>query len=80
MDDSQFLAAVLNTAYRRRSKPQPDDDTVPVNMNAEELRRYQLGRMLHAALNPVEAEPTWRALFKRSAEQLGHTDDERAPQ
>lgn len=80
MDDSQFLAAVLNTSYRRPSAPQPDDDTVPVNMNAEELRRYQLGRMLHAALNPAEAEPTWHALFKRSAKQLGHTDDERAPQ
>ena len=80
MDNSQFLAAVINSRYRRPSAPQPDDDTVPVNMNADELRRYQLGRMLHQALNPAEAEPTWHALFKRSTEQLGHTDEERAPQ
>ena len=80
MDSSSFITAVLNTGYRRRSKPQPDDDTVPANLSAEELRRYQLGRMLHQALNPAEAEPTWHVLFKRStaltAEPRGTTDEQ----
>ena len=61
-DDSgrEFVAAVVDSRYRRQRTPQPD--TVPANV-ADELRR-----MLHEAMNPVDHEPTWRALFKRSGD------------
>ncbi len=81
----QFLAAVQNSSYRnrRRTRQQPEEQqTPPANMSAEELRHYQLGRMLIEALNPVDPEPTWQALFKRSAHLAAEpfdTNDEQEP-
>jgi hypothetical protein len=65
---SSFLTAVRNSRYQNRRTPQRDEQPQPVNMNAEELHRYRLSRMLHEALHPAKPEHTWRALFKNSSQ------------
>ena len=80
----QFLAAVQSSTHRirRRTRRQPEEQAPqaePVNMSAEERRRYELGRMLHEAMNPVDPEPTWQALFTRSGQELDTNDEQGKP-